>query len=190
MPDSIYSTLTVTNTLPSGAAFAIQHGTGASCYIPATVVYNTKASPGDVVQAILVDNPNLDVKDRTPYMAQYIKPQQLDLIDAVLNLWPDAAPAPTVSTRATVEDYVRAEMHAGGVWTVLSLFREYMKDDEAVREDDTQAYNAVSAALRRMFDDDGCAKWSMWSKKSQTRAGREWFSCYPRNVDVAEWEKE
>ena len=184
MPDSIYSTLTVTNTLPSGAAFAIQHGTGASCYIPATVVYNTKASPGDVVQAILVDNPNLDVKDRTPYMAQYIKPQQLDLnIPA-----PAPAPAPAVSTRARVEDFVCAEMHAGGVWTVLSMFREYMKDDEAVREDDTQAYNAVSATLRRMFDDDECAKWSMWSKKSQTRVGREWFSCYPRNVDVAEWE--
>lgn len=184
-----YSAVTITNSIPSGAAFAIKHGTGDACYIPATVMFTSNAKPGDVVEALLVDNPNDEVRDRTPYMARYIKAMQLELP------LPNPAPAPITPqtpafNRTEVEAHVRMAMKEGGVWTTLTMFRDYMLDEDAVREDNVQAYNAVSTALRKMFDEDECAKWSMWSRKSQTKVGREWFSCYPQNVEVAEWEDE
>jgi len=181
-----YDTITISNTIQSGAAFAIKHGTGESCYIPATVMFMTSAKPGDVVEAILVENPSDFVRDRTPYMVRFIKPKQMDLPG--FDPKAPAAPAAPVFNRDEVERYVRTAMKAGGVWTVGILFQEYMQDDKATREDNPQAYNAISATLRAMFDADECAKWSMWTKKSQSKPGREWFSCYPQNVDVAEWE--
>jgi hypothetical protein len=182
-----YTSITVTNTIPSGAAFAIKHGTGESCYIPASVTYTSNVRPGDVVQAILVDNPNDDVKHKTPYMVRFIKAEQLDL--PLGPVTPTTPPAPMFNAK-DVEDFVRSRMKEGGVWTVSSMFQDYMNDDEAKREDNAQAYNAVSTSLRKMFDNDECAKWSMWTKASQSKVGREWFSCYPQNVEVAEWEDE
>lgn len=180
-----YSTITITNTIQSGAAFAIKHGTGESCYIPATVMFTTGAKPGSVVEAVLVDNPNDEVRDRTPYMVRFIKPEQMDL---PLTQPEPITPVTKAFDRDEVEKHVRMVMKEGGVWTVLTMFQDYMGDDEAVREDNVQAYNAVSSTLRKMFENDECAKWSMWTKASQTKAGRDWFSCYPQNVEVAEWE--
>lgn len=182
-----YTSITITNTIQSGAAFAIKHGTGESCYIPATVMYTTGAKPGDVVEAVLVTNPNDEVRERTPYMVRFIKSQQLEL---PLTQPEPITPVPKPFNRDEVEAHVRTAMKSGGVWTVLTMFQDYMGDDEVGREDNLQAYNAVSATLRKMFDNDECAKWSMWSKGSQSKPGREWFSCYPQNVEVAEWEDE
>lgn len=192
MTTGTYSSVTITNSIPSGAAFAVQHGTGDSCYIPAIVMHASNARPGDVVEAVLVDNPNPDASDRTPYMARYIRPVQLELALEALVPEPEpepepAAPEPTFS-RAMVEARVREIMKEGGVFTTLTMFQFYLDDAEATREDNLQVYNAVSAILRKMFDNDECAKWSMWGRKSQVRASREWFSCYPQNVEVAEWE--
>jgi len=175
----MFEPITVTNTIMSGAAFGIRQGTGESCYIPVSVM-QSGINAGDTVEAILIVNPNEDVKHRTPYMVRYIKP---------VTPAPTANPQP-VSNTEDVEAHVRSRMKEGGVWTVLTMFQDYMDDDDAVREDNTRVYNAVSTSLRKMFDNDECAKWSMWTKASQSKVGREWFSCYPSSVEVAEWEEE
>ena len=195
MTSGTYNSVTITNSIPSGAAFAVKHGTGDSCYIPAVVMFASNARPGDVVEAVLVDNPNPDACDRTPYMARYIRPVQLEMALETLvpepepesESEPEPEPEPTFS-RAMVAARVREIMKEGGVFTTLTMFQFYLDDDGATREDNLQVYNAVSATLRKMFDNDECAKWSMWGRKSQVRASREWFSCYPQNVEVAEWE--
>lgn len=180
-----FEPITVVNVIPTGAAFGVHHATGANCYIPASVL-GEGVIAGDVVDALLVNNPNPDAVERTPYMARFVKRPDTAAAQPIEPAKPEA-PA---FNRAEVEAHVRMAMKEGGVWTTLTMFRDYMLDEDAVREDNVQAYNAVSTALRKMFDDDECAKWSMWSRKSQTKVGREWFSCYPQNVEVAEWEDE
>jgi len=173
-----YIKLTVTNTIQSGAAFAIKHHTGESCYIPASLSAMTQVKPGDVVEALLIENPNDDVKHRTPYMVRFIKPSAMRAAPAEVNVGFDAA---------ACEEYVRKRMLDGGVWTVASMFTDYMDDPEASRAENQQAYNTVSNTLRKMFLEEKCAKWSMWAKASQTKPSREWFSCTPETVDVDEW---
>lgn len=173
--------ITVTNSIPSGAAFAIKHGTGESCYIPASLSYTTKVQPGDIVDAILIENPNEDVKHRTPYMVRFIKPEATRMAAKPVKQEP-------VFDAADCEEHVRERMLEGGVWTVASMFQDYMGDENAKRTDNNAAYTTVSNMLRKMFNADECAKWSMWAKASQTKPSREWFSCYPDNVDVDEWD--
>lgn len=179
-----FSTITITNTIPSGSAFAVKHGTGESCFVPASVMYTTSLKPGDTVEALLIQNPNEAVVHRTPFMVRFVK---TDMADAPK---PQPVKLEPVFDPAEVESFVRQRMKEGGVWTVASLFSEYMQDDEAVRGDNTPAYNTISNTLRKMFDNDECAKWSMWTKASQSKPGREWFSCHPGRVDVDEWAEE
>ena len=193
MNPGTFETITVVNIIHTGAAFGVHHGTGANCYIPASVL-GEHVVAGDEVSALLVDNPNPDARDRTPYMARFVRRPD-DSPFAAIKPTPAPEPEPEpestpVFNRGDVEAHVRREMKAGGVWTTLAMFRDYLDDDEATRDDNLQAYNAVSTTLRKMFDDDECAKWSMWTRKSQTKVGREWFSCHPKNVEVAEWEDE
>lgn len=184
MDTSLYTTITVTNEIATGAAFGIKHGTGESCFIPASIMFTTKLRPGDTAEAVLIPNPNELVAHRTPHMVRFVKPRT----DTQTPPAPQPVKMVPVFNPAEVEKFVRDHMKAGGVWTVSSLFEDYLKDPEAVREDHPQAYNAVSNTLRKMFDNDECAKWSMWTKASQSKPGREWFSCYPNKADVAEWE--
>jgi len=171
--------VTVTNLIQSGAGFATKHGSGESCYIPATVVHATGVKPGDIVKATLVHNPAEDVQHRTPYLVTYVRraePVQLhfDLDE----------PKPTTS----VDDFVRQTMREGGVWTVARLFQEYKNDDEARRSDDVTTYNRISTVLRDMYGKGECSKWSFYRSSAQTKPGKEWFSCFPDRVDVDEFE--
>lgn len=182
-PASVFDTIIITNEISTGSAFAVKHDSGESCFVPASIMVNLGLKPGDTVEALLIKNPNAEVAHRTPYMVRFVKRDP-------------AAPAPVpaepvkpepVFDAAEVDAFVRMRMKGGGVWTVATMFEEYMGDPEATRTDNLQAYNAVSASLRRMFDNDECAKWSMWTKASQSKPGREWFSCFPNRVDVDEW---
>lgn len=182
MNPGAFQRITIVNTLHTGAAFGVLYDTGDNCYVPASVLGASQA--GDECDALLVDNPNVDARDRTPYMVRFIKRDA----PAPVTYAPTPEPAKPVFDREEVEKHVRMVMKEGGVWTVLTMFQDYMGDDEAVREDNVQAYNTVSTTLRKMFENDECAKWSMWTKASQSKSGRDWFSCYPQNVEVAEWE--
>lgn len=178
---NVFDTVTITNFIVSGAAFGVKHGTGESCFIPASIMSTTGFREGDTVEAILIRNPNSLVVERTPYMVRFIKPKE-----PAAKVEPVAAPEP-VFNPAEVEQFVRQRMKEGGVWTVASMFEEFMQDPEATRTDNLPAYNTISHTLRKMFDNDECAKWSMWTKASQSKPGREWFSCYPNRADVDEW---
>jgi hypothetical protein len=182
MNPGTFQRITIVNTIHTGAGFAVTHAAGDNCYVPAAVLGSSQA--GEECDALLVDNPNVDARDRTPYMVRFIRRA------APIEAAPAPAPSPVSNdaVRGTVEAHVRRTMKEGGVWTTLTMFQDYMDSDDATREDDPAVYNAVSAALRKMFKDDECAKWSMWTKASQSKPGREWFSCNPQIVDVAEWE--
>ena len=226
MTNTAYEAITITNEIHTGAAFGIQHGTGHSCYIPPTVMYASGCRPGDVVQAVLIDNPSEDpdIRNRTPYLVRFIKPMvtptQLELpleqpsqlaqeIVAKLGGGSDATKAlvedrdeaevpkpsrdPKAATKALqqrVYDHVEARMLEGGVWNVPSMFCDFMGDPKAKRDDNLRAYHAVQTALRRMFETERCAKWSLYTRVSNARASRDWYSCHPDKADVAEFEDE
>jgi|FLOH01.1.fsa_nt_gi hypothetical protein len=185
MNPGIFETATIINIIHTGAAFGVLHGTGANCYIPAMVL-GTDLEVGAEVSVLLVDNPNEDARYRTPYMVRFVRRAPFDSDPNKISI-SLAAPDP-VFDRAGVEAHVRAKMNAGGVWKVLTMFQDYMGNDEATREDNLQAYNTVSAILRKMHDSAECAKWSFWAKGAQSKPSREWFSCYPQKIEVAEWE--
>lgn len=189
--------VTITNIVQSGAGFAIKHGTGESCYIPQSVVYASGVVPGDVVTAALVTNPHEDNRSRTPYLVVFVErgettvtPVQMEMDlgendNAFSDALKDWEPKYTVDGAKT---FTRKTMLEGGVWTNLDMFREYVEDDTATRDDNLPVYNAIGRTMREMFQNDECAKWSMWRKGSQSKSGRDWFSCYPQFVEVAEFE--
>jgi hypothetical protein len=186
----VFDTVTITNVILTGSAFAVKHGTGESCFIPTSVMFAAGLQVGDTVEALLIKNPNELVAHRTPYMVRFVKPSTF-VVAAAPPVAPVAPVKPEpVFSPAEVDAFVRQRMKEGGVWTVATMFEEYMQDPAATRTDNLPAYNAVSYALRKMFDNDECAKWSMWTKASQSKPGREWYSCHPNKVDVDEWAEE
>ena len=187
MTTPTFDLLTITNEIHTGSAFAVRHSTGESCFVPAAIMHRTGLQIGDTAEGLLIDNPNRDVAQRTPYLVRFIKMESLPRPAPVYAPAPPVpAPKPVFSAEE-VETFVRKHMNAGGVWSVGRLFEEYMNDPDASRDDNPQAYNAISSTLRKMFEHDECAKWSMWTKASQSKPGKEWFSCYPERADVDEW---
>lgn len=179
---TILASATVTNVIPEGAGFAIKHETGESCYIPASVVHSANIRPGMVIEAQMVINPMEANRERTPYLVTYVPtkaPVQMELpLDG----------GAAESTPADIKAFVKRTMNAGGVWTTLELFQEYMGDQFAKHGDSPEIYATIGNEQRRMFNEDECSKWSFYRRGSQSKASREWFSCYPENVDVAEFE--
>jgi hypothetical protein len=183
------TSITISNIIATGAAFAIKHGTGESCYIPATVMFASGAKPGSVVNAELISNPNEFVRERTPYMVRYIEatvPEQLDL--------PLETPAQAVqpvdtseTVRQRIYKYVERQLRAGGVWTVSEMFSAYAEDFNASGGVNSYEYIAVRDAIRSVFDKGNCAKWSLYTSSSNTKSTKDWYSCYPNSVDVAEF---
>ena len=185
------ATIVVANILPSGPAFAVRLDDGDSCYIPVNVARSTPLTIGVELEAKLVANRYPDKADRTPWLAvhvalsktpttaaravQYAMP--FDQFDEV---------APTAPLQVTTYDRVRAIMKEGGVWTLAAMFE--MVFPGKTRGDGMSDYNAVSAAMRKMFADNECSKFSFWRTSEQVKPGRDWFTCYPDRADVDEWE--
>ena len=185
--DQIPATITITNALPSGAAFGIAHSpVGANCYIPANIVNvfgNLKC--GDLLDAKIIRNPIEANIERTPYMAVHIKP----LITPVTPTESDGEPAqePTLSLEEQARQFTRETLLAGGVWTLNEVFQEFVGPNAVVAYN-MAVYTAIDTTLRTMFDNGETSKWAMWNKCGQERASRVWYSCYPERVDVAEFE--
>jgi len=187
------ATIVVANILPSGPAFAVRLDDGANCYIPVNVARSINLTVGSELEAKLVANRYPDKADRTPWLAVHIAPTTVPVALATarpvqyampFDQFDEAAPtsAPTVSTY----DKVRAVMKEGGVWTLAAMFEEVFPG--RTRGDGLADYNAVSAAMRKMFADNECSKFSFWRTSEQVKPGRDWFTCYPDRADVDEWE--
>jgi hypothetical protein len=187
------ATIVVANILPSGPAFAVRLDDGANCYIPVNVARSINLTVGSELEAKLVANRYPDKADRTPWLAVHIAPATMPVAVATarpvqyampFDQFDEAVPtsAPTVSTY----DKVRAVMKEGGVWTLAAMFEEVFPG--RTRGDGLADYNAVSAALRKMFADNECSKFSFWRTSEQVKPGRDWFTCYPDRADVDEWE--
>ena len=185
--------IVVANILPSGPAFAVRLDDGANCYIPVNVARSVSLTVGIELEAKLVANRYPDKADRTPWLAVHITPATTKAPAAAVrpvqyampfDEFDEAAPkgAPMVSTY----DKVRAVLKEGGVWTLAAMFEEVFPGK--TRGDGLQDYNAVSAAMRKMFADHECSKFSFWRSAEQVKPGREWFTCYPDRADVDEWE--
>lgn len=182
--DTITAHVTVTAVIDTGAAFAVRHGTGDSCYIPATVVASSGAKAGDVANAHLIVNPTDRVRERTPYMVTFLdlgSQGQLPLSTPV----PESGAKPSLAEQA--RQFTLNTMRDGGVWTGALMFEEFMGDG-ADRASHIEVYNTIARTLRKMFADGDCAKWVLYRTANQTKASKEWFGCYPEHVDVAEFE--
>ena len=190
------ATVVVANILPSGPAFAVRLDDGANCYIPVNVARSIKLAVGTELEAKLVANRYPDKADRTPWLAVHVSP-----VTATAPKAPAAAVrpvqyampfdefdevAPKGAPMVSVYDRVRAVLKEGGVWTLATMFEEVFPG--RTRGDGMQDYNAVSSAMRKMFADNECSKFSFWRTSEQVKPGRDWFTCYPDRADVDEWE--
>lgn len=190
---SVEAHLIVSNVLPNGAAFGVRVDTGESCYIPVNVAVLMQVVLGMEVTAKLVPNRFLDKADRTPWLAVFLsRPQALTPRPApVQYAMPfeqfDIDPSPP-PTQEPIAARVRRLMKKGGVWTTASLFAALVPNKS--RGDSITEYNAVSAAVRGMYDKGECAKFQLWRSVKQSKPGREWFTCYPEKADVDEWEED
>jgi hypothetical protein len=176
----VLATVTVSNVLPSGAAFAVRNDDGTSCYVPTKVGRAVSAKLGSDFVAKLVPNTLTPTTSRVPWLA-------IHLADAA----PTGAPLPPIQYDMPFEyppegkvtpviDRVRALMQGGDVWTVRSLHDELGGGADV--------FAATQAALAFMFSTGECAKFAMWHSAIQRTPTREWYTCHPERADVAEWE--
>lgn len=163
--------ITITNQLPSMSSFGVRlDGTEGAVFIPSKIVNQFKLEVGDTVEALLV--PNATQSDRTPWLAVRVEPAK--------------APAPIQQLDYPIIERVRDVMREGGVWTQATMFEELFPDcDRTERLDE---YNAITAAFRSLFNKGACSKFQLWRTASQSKPSREWFTCYPDNADVDEWD--
>jgi hypothetical protein len=86
---------------------------------------------------------------------------------------------------------VRQTMLLGGIWDQGSMF-DYLcpraSRNVVNTTNNSKEYNAVGHTLRAMFNNDDCAKYVFYRKGSQSRASKEFFLCYPNNVELVEYE--
>ena len=168
MDDNSLSSLTITNLIESGAAFGVRHGTGETCYIPASVAFTSGLKAGDVVTAALVPNPNELARDRTPFMARYVAP--------ITNEEGSKKDEPV--------DFIRSALKEGGVWTSETMFT-YFK----AKHDDQISIDTVRRLLGALFQEGACARFTMVKGPRQLTPSREWFTAYPDRADVDEYDE-
>lgn len=174
------ATIFCTNALEIGTSFAVRLDTGEQVFIPASVAKSAGVQVGDELEALLVVN--VHHEDKTPWFAYNVTKSS-----------PEGQPEPTLEPSPTSDaaEFTRETMRDGGVWTNATMYAEYyaeyMGDPDAARTDNIVAYNLIGRTLRSMFSDGECAKWSMWASSLQSKASKEWFSCYPARADVDEF---
>jgi len=176
MDDNTLSSLTITNLIESGAAFAVRHGTGDTCYIPASVAFTSGLKAGDVVTAALVPNPNELARERTPFMARYVAPKvtPVDPLDVIANDWDKKQPI----------DFIRDTLKEGGVWTTDTMHARYnLEYDIKIAADD------VRRLLSALFQEGACARFTMVMGPRQLNPSREWYTAYPDRADVDEFDE-
>jgi hypothetical protein len=163
--------IVVTHILPSKTAFgATATAPAEAVFIPSKISELLGLTIGQEVKAMLV--PNTMQPERTPWLAVRIEVAE--------------PPAPVVpEPTGSIAEQVQRVMRDGGVWTLADMFTELFPGQ--TRTTSLTEYNAVSAALRSMFARGDCAKFQLWRSPDQTKAGREWFTCYPEKADVDEW---
>lgn len=171
-----YTNIVVINQLDSGTAFAnTLTEPSQGVFISAKTAEAAGLQVGMQCRAILV--PNTVRPDRTPLYAISIAARAQE-----------EAPAPVEPAKQkTTQERVRETMLDGGVWTTATMFGALfpgMTHSELAKE-----YSEVSAALRAIFTAGDCAKFSMWRQASQTKASKDWFTCYPDHADVDEWDE-
>jgi len=168
MDDNTLASLTITNLIESGAAFAIRHGSGDTCYIPASVAFTSGLKAGDVVTAALVPNPNDLARERTPFMARYVAPLAKE--DGAQGTAPI--------------DFIRLALKEGGVWTPEMMLAHFKgSHDDPITIDD------VRRLLGSLFQEGACARFTMLRGPRQLTPSREWFTAYPDRADVDEFDE-
>ena len=192
------TTLTVTNRTINESCFGIEIGSGFTVYIPASISIRANLSAGDLLTADVIPNPVEGNRERTPYMAVNVAPW-------VATSATSATPATsaTSATPATQEpeawdpfegisaeearEFTQKLILDGDCWNNRDVFCELMDNPEAVREDNTVAYNAIGHEMRRIFNAGKCSKFVLFRKSSQTKASAEWFTCRPDKCEPMSW---
>ena len=175
--------LMCTGTIESGCAFAVCIEDGTQVFIPSAVSLAAGVCAGDTLTASII--PNIGHEDKTPWFAYHVKRTEVTSASSI-----GAEPAPEEPEEEDEPDprlFTYELLTGGGVWTAAKVFDEYMGHDNADRHEDITAYTTIGNELRRMFTAGECSKWVLWRDAKQSRASKEWFSCYPERADVDEY---
>ena len=163
-------TVVLTGSTRTGSAFGIVLGTGEGCFIPVAVASAGKAQLGLMYTADCIPNPNELSHSNTPLMCVRIERKMF--AEGAAPVKPVVPPITTDEARSFTSDIMKS-----GVWTNGEIFRELMKNPNAKREDNVEAYAAIGNELRRMFNADQCVKFAMYRTASQTKSSAEWYTC-------------
>lgn len=164
----------ITNRIDSGTTFAVTTEPNAEAvFVPAKVADSVRAEVGDRYIALLV--PNVLRPDKTPWMAARLDPALP--FDPV-----ESPPQESVDAAQRVKELLRA----GGVWTVLTLFKEIQDDSPTY----PQAIERIKRAVEDMHARGECAKFQLWRSPDRPQPDREWYTCHPERADVDEWADE
>jgi hypothetical protein len=192
------SAIIVANILPSDFGFGICADTGEGCFIPSKLIKSGSLEIGE--QYVVRMTPNrADQREQTPWQVVSIGYHIPVAAMAPPTPTPTPTPIPTPTAPVQVKPQpeidipimVRQTMLLGGIWDQGSMF-DYLCPRASRNTEGTTSnskeYNAVGHTLRAMFNNDDCAKYVFYRKGSQSRASKEFFLCYPNNVELVEYE--
>jgi hypothetical protein len=183
----IVVTVSVSNVLPSGAAFGVRLDDGTSCYIPVGVANIVRPRLGDDFTAKLVPNRFTRVENPTPWLAVHLSRTTVvgGPVQPVQYAMPFEVPEDTADL-PSIEERVRQVMKDGGVWTDRTMYDHLFPG--AAQGPGAVNFLAVRSAMQSMFGAGECAKFAMWHRVGQGQPSRIWYTCHPDRADVDEWE--
>tara|TARA_R110000787_G_scaffold23272_4_gene66806 strand:+ start:714 stop:1247 length:534 start_codon:yes stop_codon:yes gene_type:complete len=89
------TTITITTRTLSESCFGLEHGTGESVFVPASVSIRANLKVGDVLVASVIPNPVENSRDRTPFMAVHVAPCAITV---------HASKPPTITAEVALRD--------------------------------------------------------------------------------------
>ena len=151
--------LTITSVLANKMAFAISDD-GESVFIPSKVGAALRLQPCDVIEGQI--RLNTVRPDRTPWFCFAAVPVACERL----------------ITRSQVEDLLKS----GGVWTGEEVAGVLLDSSERA------VVTAAMAILVQIYNDGLCARFTLFLGPKQG-SSRNWFTMFPDDADVDEWEE-
>lgn len=185
MHTEIEASLTITNTTPSGSAFAIVHSPiGANCFVPMPVASSIGGVKcGDTFKARVIENPHAENRHKTPYMAVFLQNDRQDEADLALA---DVGflKAEKIDYYSDAKDFLHEKMKTG-VWTISTMFDAYLAERKPHGEAHSKAaYKGINNEMQDMFERGESSRIALYNSPDQLKASRVWYTCTPSDLVV------
>tara|TARA_R110000824_G_scaffold97648_5_gene233297 strand:- start:628 stop:1155 length:528 start_codon:yes stop_codon:yes gene_type:complete len=137
--------ITITTRTLSESCFGLEHGTGESVFVPASVSIRANLKVGDVLVANVIPNPVENSRDRTPFMAVHVAPYAITV---------HASKPPTITAESAgrdIDDEIFGELASGDFASTGEIARILDLEVGVVRDRLLALFNANKIVMASVY---------------------------------------